>query len=84
MAVRNNTYLPHYSFQLYTGEDPFPGFSQFVVARHVTDGHRPDRPRFHGHLLMDAELWDIVRICWAQVSSNRPTAVELVDKISSV
>ena len=73
-----------FPIQLYTGEDPFPGLSQFVVAKHITDGHRPDRPHFHRHSLMDVELWNIVCACWTQLSSNRPTAGQLVDMISSI
>lgn len=70
--------------KLYTGEDPFPGLSQFAVAKHVTDGHRPDRPLFHGHSYMDGDLWSVVNACWTQSPLDRPTAEKLVDWISTV
>lgn len=53
---------------------PSPTFIPAVVR-----GERPEKPSQAESLGISDTLWELVRSCWSELSSTRPTAQELLD-----
>lgn len=68
--------------QLYIGKNPWPWTDP--VARLVTRGQRPPRPKFHDACDIDDSLWEVVQACWAHDPLGRPTAKRLVEWLNEV
>ena len=53
----------------------------FVTAV-VIDGQRPEKPLQAESLGFSDPLWELTQLCWSELSSTRPTAVQLFDELS--
>ena len=68
--------------QVLTGLHPFyhlPGYSGLLV---VARGGRPGKPVDARSLGFSDKLWDLVQLCWSELSSSRPTAQRLLDHLT--
>ena len=76
--------LIHHS-QVLTGLRPFCRLHihEAVVMLNVLRGERPEKPHGAESLGFSDELWGLVRLCWSESSSTRPTAQQLFHCLSS-
>ena len=49
----------------------------------VLRGKRPEKPLDAESLGFSDKLWGLARLCWSELSSDRPTALQLLDDLSS-
>jgi len=49
----------------------------------VLRGKRPEKPLDAESLGFSDKLWELIRLCWNELSSDRPTALQLLDDLSS-
>ncbi|KAJ7113512.1 kinase-like domain-containing protein, partial [Mycena epipterygia] len=62
-------------YEILTGKVPFNEFpNDMTVKLHVLDGKRPSQP---------SSLWELLQDCWQEKADMRPTAVEIVERLSS-
>ena len=69
--------------EVLSGKPPFPSDRDWIVARKVLDGERPERPR--GAWFTD-DLWKTLEQCWSPQPGGRPTVetvLELLERIST-
>lgn len=72
-----------YRFQVLTGLRPFHHIIACTPVPAVMRGDRPRKPLDAGSLGLSDALWELVRLCWSESSSARPTARQLLDFFSS-
>src|ERR1700753_867760 len=70
------------TFQVLTGLRPFHHIAAYTPVFAVMRGERPRKPLDAESLGFSETLWDLVRLCWSETSSTRPTAQCLLDYIS--
>ena len=71
-------------FQVLTGLRPFHHIAACTPVFAIMRGERPRKPLDAGSLGFSETLWNLVRLCWSETSSTRPTAQSLLDYISPV
>jgi len=49
----------------------------------VLRGKRPEKPLDAESLGFSDKLWELIRLCWSELSYDRPTALQLLDDLSS-
>jgi len=64
--------------QVLTGRQPFHHLGPYAVVVAVQKGERPRKPENAESLGFSDTLWRMVRMCWSESSSARPTAKELL------
>lgn len=66
--------------QIYTQQKPFPSISnEYQVTAHVLAGGRPSRSiGGESYGAMSDALWEVVRLCWAGLPSERPSMSEIL------
>jgi serine/threonine protein kinase len=91
-SQRNTTSTDVYAFafvcyEMFTGNIPFmSAMKDMQVIRLVLDGKRPSRPsdeRSSTRGLND-NIWHLIEQCWAQKSSDRPTAEQIVEYLHAL
>ncbi|THH32447.1 hypothetical protein EUX98_g1713 [Antrodiella citrinella] len=70
------------AIELYSGRPPFPELADHQVSKRYIKGNRPPRPLLlgNGPGLMPHALWMIVKACWAQDRSQRPSARDVANR----
>ena len=53
------------------------------VTAVVLDGRRPEKPPHAESLGFSDTVWESLQLCWCESSSARPTAVQLLGKLSA-
>jgi hypothetical protein len=53
------------------------------VTAVVIDGQRPEKPLQAESLGFSDTVWELVQLCWSELSWTRPTAVRLFDDLSA-
>jgi serine/threonine protein kinase len=74
----------HHGLQVFTDEVPFSSFgalSQYRVIANVVHGVRPSRSS-NKQLRISDNMWEIIQDCWVADPTVRPTAVEILQRIS--
>ena len=71
------------TFQVLTGLRPFHHIAACTPVPAIMRGERPRKPLDAESLGFSETLWDLVRLCWSETSSTRPTAQRLLDYFSS-
>lgn len=61
-----------FSFQIYSGNVPFPEVAEHQVIRRIIQGSRPERPTLAGAGLMSDDLWTLMTQCWDTEPHDRP------------
>lgn len=61
---------------------PFHGLSRWQIMLALVKGRHPVKPLYPESLGLSDELWELVRSCWSETVSARPTARELCDHLS--
>ena len=69
-------------FQVLTGLRPFHHVAACTPVFAIMRGDRPRKPLDAESLGFSEELWELVRLCWSETSSTRPTAQCLLDYLS--
>ncbi|CAL1699113.1 unnamed protein product [Somion occarium] len=66
--------------EIYTQQKPFPSISnEYQVTAHVLAGGRPSRSiGGESYGAMSDALWEVVRLCWAGLPSERPSMSEIL------
>ncbi|KAJ6581924.1 kinase-like domain-containing protein [Mycena capillaripes] len=69
--------------EMLTGKPPFPELRMdAAVIKAVSEGRRPTRPiSCSGTPLFDG-LWNLLQDCWAEQPVIRPTAVQIVERLT--
>jgi len=79
-------YSPHRSFiypsKVLTGLLPFHHLHAFAPVTAVLRGKRPEKPDDAKSLGFSKTLWGLVKSCWRESISDRPTARQLLDCLS--
>ena len=68
--------------QVLTGLPPFHRLHSLASAFAVLKGRRPEKPDDAKSLGFSDALWELVRSCWSEPISDRPTARQLLDCLS--
>ncbi|KAJ7113567.1 kinase-like domain-containing protein [Mycena epipterygia] len=70
--------------EILTGKVPFHEFlNDMTVMFHVLDGKRPSQPNScSGTAALDG-LWELLQDCWKEKPDQRPTAVQIVERLKS-
>lgn len=58
------------TYQVLTGEQPFPRSKDGVIIYNVVTGMRPDRPQ--GNEWVSDDVWNFISRCWSSPSDGRP------------
>ena len=69
-------------FQVLTGLLPFHNLHLYTPVLAILRGERPEKPLDAEPLGLSDALWGLVRSCWSESSSTRPTARRLLDCLS--
>ena len=70
--------------QVLTGLPPFYDMRAFSpVTAVVMDCQRPEKPLQAKSLGFSDTLWELTQLCWSESSLTRPTAVRLLDGLST-
>ena len=69
-------------FQVLTGLRPFHHVAACTPVFAIMRGERPRKPLDAESLGFSETLWELVRLCWSETSSTRPTAQSLLDYLS--
>ena len=72
-----------YPPQVLTGLKPFHQMRAFSPMAAVLRGQRPEKPLDAESLGLSDKLWWLVQLCWSELSSDRPTALKLLNHLSS-
>ena len=80
--LRSLRLFPTYPPKVLTGLQPFHHMRAFSPMAAVLRGQCPERPLDAGSLGFTDTLWGLLQLCWSELSSDRPTAVQLLDNIS--
>ncbi|KDN47683.1 hypothetical protein RSAG8_03473, partial [Rhizoctonia solani AG-8 WAC10335] len=70
--------------EVITGAAPWSELRGGQIILATAKGWRPKRPYF---LLQDEQtnrVWDLITQCWEQEPMNRPTAVEVRDRLNAI
>ncbi|KAF9022572.1 kinase-like domain-containing protein, partial [Rhodocollybia butyracea] len=67
------------SWEIYTGDLPFPGLREFQIANKILQDEKPPRPSN----VPDA-LWELWRIGWDKDISQRPAMSRYVERLTSI
>ena len=70
--------------KILTGLKPFHHMRAFSPVVAVLRGQRPERPLDAESLGFSDTLWGLVQLCWSESSSDRPSAVQLLDHLSTI
>jgi len=73
--------LPHPP-QVLTGLLPFHRLRAFAPVTAALRGKRPERPADAESLGFSDTLWGVVQLCWSESISDRPSAQQLLDRLS--
>ena len=68
--------------QVLTSHQPFHDLSHLEFMLTVARGGHPKRPPAAESLGFSDELWELLKLCWSESSSARPTAERLFDHLS--
>ena len=71
-----------YQSQVLTGHRPFHHMNALKSVPAVLRGERPEKPVGAESLGFSPELWELLQLCWSEMSSGRPTARRLFDQLS--
>ena len=66
-----------------TGRRPFHALCGYGPVAAVLRGERPEKPIDAESLGLSDMIWGLVRSCWSESRSSRPTAQKLFDCLSS-
>lgn len=69
---------------MFSGDKPWLNFSKDMhVMVAVAKGRRPSRPTQDSSMVrgLNDEIWGIIESCWAQDPTDRPAAVQIVERI---
>ena len=75
---------PTNASQVLTGLQPFYRMPSPTFIPAVVRGERPEKPSQAESLGFSDTLWELVRSCWSESRSTRPSALELLDCLSLV
>lgn len=64
-----------------SGEAPFHGLHQSVILRRVVQ-HQPPKPVDHQKLPETDPLWELMRSCWSEDPTARPTMRKVLTQVS--
>ncbi|KAJ7587898.1 kinase-like domain-containing protein [Mycena floridula] len=68
-------------YEIFTGQVPFHELSNDIaVSLKIIRGSRPARPETP---LMEDDVWNLIRDCWKQDPDDRPTAEQIVQRLSN-
>ncbi|KAJ7588213.1 kinase-like domain-containing protein [Mycena floridula] len=68
-------------YEIFAGQVPFHELSNdMAVSLRIIRGSRPARPETP---LMEDDVWNLIRDCWKQDPDERPTAGQIVQRLSS-
>jgi len=70
-----------YTFQVLTGELPFPRLGVAEIAVKVLGGVRPNKPENASTIGFSDSLWSLARRCWDHKIELRPKAAEVVSQL---
>ena len=70
-----------YTFQVLTGELPFPRLGVAEIAVKVLGGVRPNKPENASNIGFSDSLWSFARRCWDHRMGLRPKAAEVVSQL---
>ena len=70
--------------QVLTGLRPFQHMFAYMPVSAILRGERPEKPSGAESLGFSDTLWGLVRSCWSESSSARPTARQLLSYLSLV
>ena len=71
-----------YTFQVLTGLKPFYNMPSLICVLAVLRGERPSKPPHAESLGFSDALWWLTQSCWSEAASARPTARQLLDRLS--
>lgn len=60
----------------FEGGIPYPHVCNELLLRHLIDGHRLQRPE-----ICSEQLYKLMRLCWSECPMDRPSFVEIVQKL---
>jgi len=69
-------------YEVLTGLRPFHRLSAYAPVSAVLKGVRPDEPSDAKSLGLSTTIWGLVKSCWSESSSTRPTAQQLLSCLS--
>ena len=78
------TVAPIDTSQVLTGLRPFYHLHAYSPVFAVVRGERPEKPLDAESLGFSDGLWELVQLCWSELSSARPTAQRLFDHLSEI
>ena len=71
-------------YQVLTGKLPFFPRREAEVTHTVVSGERPPKPENMEEIGMTDDLWDLMRECWREDRTARPTIVEVLKKFCGI
>jgi len=71
-------------YQVLTGEQPFFPRRVGEVVHAVISGERPPKPENAEEIGMTEAVWDLLRDCWKEDRTARPTATEVLRKFCEI
>ena len=72
-----------YTSQILTGLQPFHRLHDYTVVVVVVEGKCPEKPLDAESLGFSSTLWELVDLCWKELSLARPTAKQLLSYLSA-
>ncbi|KAG6849477.1 hypothetical protein H0H93_008058 [Arthromyces matolae] len=72
------------SYEILSGDIPFPNKRDVHVMVMVAEGKRPNRPIGELYLNrgLDDSMWTLMQDCWAQDSNSRPSSRHILERLS--
>ena len=71
-------------YEVLTGQPPFAQSKDHLVTWMVTDGERPKRPEGVKGTWFTDSLWEMLNLCWAANSKNRPSIKYVGDGLEQI
>ena len=61
------------TYEVLSGQAPFPTHGDLIVMQKVVSGKRPGRPRGVKGAWFTNDLWGMLKLCWAVQPESRPS-----------
>ena len=71
-------------FKVFTGQIPFPKFTDVNVVSLISKGERPPKPLGGEELGLRPEVWKLAEDCWNQDHTKRPDVITVFQRFREI
>lgn len=71
-------------FKVFTGDIPFPEYTDANIIVLVSNGKRPGKPQGGEKLGLEPAVWELTQDCWNQDREKRPDIAEVFRRFKAV